>query len=364
MRGWPRRSGLHAFALALVLGMVLAAPNGAAAFTASRASDVVLVHGYAPTGCPGTNVAVDWQPLGADLAEDGWTGVKHGVGFYSCDAGVAASDWIDPHHRPGAAAQGEYFAECRSNPEFPDCQAGQWLSHEPSATEGATSHNRNTDIRHLAYHLAWYLWDNFSSKGRNAQVVGYSMGGLIVRWALLATQDHSVGTDPATGLYVFPPRLLVHNVVTLGTPHNGSFVAYLRGLAPSVEADEMTPGSRFLTELNQNGAPRASGGTDWTVIGAEHLDAGDLVVASRSATNMCCSAVHRIVYYAPLILHVGSTTYANRTSEASDATICYANPTTFVRASGVPNVGSIVDRALFGTLIDWPPTGGSCPLSG
>lgn len=351
--------------LALLAVAVMTAPRSALAFTPSKSFDIVLLHGYAPTGCPGTNVASDWQPLAADLGEDGWTGIKHEIGYYSCDAGVPSGDWIDIHHRPGASPHGEYFAECRTNPEFADCQAGGWLSHEASANEGATSHNRNTDIRHLAYHLAWYLWDEFSSRGVNVQVVAYSMGGLIARWALYATQDHATGTDPATGRYVFPPSLLVHNVATLGTPHNGAFLAYLRGLAPSVQADEMTPGSVFLGRLNVNGAPRAAQGTDWTVIGAENTGlSGDEVVASRSAINMCCTSVHRIVYYQPLIVHVGPSTYANQTGETWNATICYANPSPLVGAANVPNVGSMVDRALFGSLLQWPVTGGSCPLSG
>lgn len=352
-------------AVLLLACVTLAAPRSALAFTYSRSFDVVLVHGYAPTGCPGTNVADDWQPLVTDLAEHGWTGAKHEIGFYSCDAGVPTGDWTDTHHRPGASAHGEYDAECRANAEFPDCQSRGWLSHEASASEGTTSHNRNTDIRHLAYHLAWFLWDRFSSRGVNVQLVTYSMGGLIARWALYATQDHAVGTDPATGRYVFPPRLLVHNVVTLGTPHAGSFLTFLRGLAPSVEADEMTPGSTFLNQLAVNGAPRAAQGTDWTAIGAEDTGfSGDGVVASRSAISMCCTAVHRIVYYSPEIIHIGPTTYANQTAEESNATICYGNPTPLVRAANVPNVGRMVDRALLGSLLQWPATGGSCPLSG
>jgi len=359
------RARVPVLALVPLVSVLLMAPGAALAFTPSKAFDIVLVHGYAPTGCPGTNVANDWQPLTADLREDGWTGAIHEIGYYSCDAGVPAGDWIDPHHRPGAGAHGEYFAECGANPEFADCQAGGWQSHEPSAAEGTTSHNRNTDIRHLAYHLAWYLWDEFTSRGRNVQVVAYSMGGLLVRWALDATQDHALGTDPATGGYVFPPRLLVHNVVTLGTPHAGSFLTFLRGLAPSVQADEMTPGSTFLAQLDANGAPRGAAGTDWTVIGAENTGfSGDEVVASRSSTAMCCTSVHRIVYYVPLIVHIGSTTYANQTNEASNATICYGNPSPLARAANVPNVGSVVDLALFGALPRWPVTGGPCPLSG
>jgi hypothetical protein len=359
------RAHVSGVALVLLTAALLMGSRAAFAFSPSRSFDVVLLHGYAPTGCPGTNVASDWQPLAADLGEDGWTGVTHEIGYYACDAGVPAADWIDAHHRPGASPHGEYFAECRANPEFPDCQAGGWQSHEASAAEGTTSHNRNTDIRHLAYHLAWYLWDNFSSRGVNVQVAAYSMGGLLARWALYATQDHAVGTDPATGQYVFPPRLLVHNVVTLGTPHNGSFLAFLRGVAPSVQADELTPGSTFLGQLNVNGAPRAAEGTDWTVIGAEDTGvSGDGVVASRSATSMCCTDVHRVVYYRPIIIHIGPSTYADQTGEDQNATICYANPSPLVRAANVPNVGSMVDRALFGSLAQWTVTGGPCPLSG
>ncbi|PSQ19274.1 hypothetical protein BRD00_03310 [Halobacteriales archaeon QS_8_69_26] len=63
-------------------------------------------------------------------------------------------------------------------------------------------------------------------------VLAHSMGGLSARWAV----EHLDGDD------------YVDDLVTLGTPHQGTYLAYV-GLA-TAGARAMVPGSPFLRELN------------------------------------------------------------------------------------------------------------------
>jgi pimeloyl-ACP methyl ester carboxylesterase len=128
----------------------------------------------------------------------------------------------------------------------------------------------NTPIEHLAYHLAWNIYDTYSSRNVPIDVVAHSMGGLIIRYALAATERHVAD---------FPPYLLVEDVVTLGTPHGGS-----RGhrFAPSLQGSEMDPGSSFIKSLVKFGFnPQGRGGTDWTTAGSDD----DTAVAADRAVG-------------------------------------------------------------------------------
>ena len=68
--------------------------------------------------------------------------------------------------------------------------------------------------------------------GSEVDVVAHSMGGLDSRWAIEKL-------DAAQ---------YVDDLVTLGTPHQGTYVAYLGALTDG--GRDMIPGSDFLTELN------------------------------------------------------------------------------------------------------------------
>lgn len=63
-------------------------------------------------------------------------------------------------------------------------------------------------------------------------VVAHSMGGLDSRWCV----EEQAGAQ------------YVDDLVTLGTPHQGTYAAYLGSLTPG--GRDMIPGSEFLTELN------------------------------------------------------------------------------------------------------------------
>jgi triacylglycerol lipase len=68
--------------------------------------------------------------------------------------------------------------------------------------------------------------------GSEVDVVAHSMGGLDSRWAI-----EKLGA-----------ARYVDDLVTLGTPHQGTYVAYLDFYSPA--GRDMDPGSEFLTDLN------------------------------------------------------------------------------------------------------------------
>jgi pimeloyl-ACP methyl ester carboxylesterase len=112
-------------------------------------------------------------------------------------------------------------------------------------------------LQDIAKDLAHYI----DRRGRAVDVIGHSMGGLIVRVALLGS---------AQGWDGFPQRKLdIDDVVTLGTPYQG--VA-----SPSAHADrqwqQMRRGSGFLDRLHERGSGLGdawASGTDWTLIGSK-----------------------------------------------------------------------------------------------
>lgn len=69
-------------------------------------------------------------------------------------------------------------------------------------------------------------------QGSDVDIIAHSMGGLDSRWAV-----EKLGADR-----------YVDDLITLGTPHQGTYVAYLDVVTPA--GRDMDPGSDFLTELN------------------------------------------------------------------------------------------------------------------
>jgi pimeloyl-ACP methyl ester carboxylesterase len=120
--------------------------------------------------------------------------------------------------------------------------------------DGKASNER--PIQDIARDLAIYI----DRQERPVDVIGHSMGGLIVRVALLGS---------AQGWDGFPSKLDVDNVVTLSTPHQG--VAN-----PSANNDrqwqQMDPDSSFIERLHERGSGLGddwADGTDWSLVGSQ-----------------------------------------------------------------------------------------------
>jgi Putative serine esterase (DUF676) len=139
---------------------------------------------------------------------------------------------------------------------------------------------QNTSIRELGRRLANNIYNVYSSKGKSIDLMGHSMGGLIIRAALAGYQRHERG---------WPPLLFVEDAVTLGTPHEG---AQGSRLCFTRQCKDMRPGSGFMNWLAKAPNPQASGGTDWTLIGASD----DGVAPPGTSTSSAMKARHVVTY--------------------------------------------------------------------
>jgi pimeloyl-ACP methyl ester carboxylesterase len=154
-------------------------------------------------------------------------------------------------------------------------------------------HTKDASWRHLAYHVAWYIFHEFTDQNPPipVDVVAHSAGGLIMRYALGQVAEHHPD---------FPPILLVEDVVTMATPHDGATGGF--NFAGTTwyacdakkwytswwayrELQELCWYDSFIREIATFDYPMmmdAGLKTDWTVMGSRH----DEWVASCSATYM------------------------------------------------------------------------------
>lgn len=223
---------------------------------------MVFVHGLALDGS--SNCASTWNDVKRKFRDWGHTGGFSTVAYYGDDR--ECSHWIS-HHGSHRAHYYRYGHQLHEN------------------------HQADTDIRHLGYHFAWFLWTHYSSRGKRVDIVAHSMGGLIARYALAQTER---GHDR------FPPYLLVEDVATLGTPHGGARW-YTSGCGRG-QCIQMNAGSSFLVWLEQNGwEPDGRGGTDWSTFGSDddNLVAADRAAGTardRSPAHDCIGSCHKVWY--------------------------------------------------------------------
>lgn len=150
-------------------------------------------------------------------------------------------------------------------------------THCTSKYDGTT----NSDLGNVSEALRKYIKKNFTDKGKTVDVVAHSTGGLIIRNAII--QSHLSAGD-----------LFVEDVVTLGTPHEGSKWG---NACNATQCKQLRPDSSYIKGLNyfSTKAKRyheADGGTNWTLVGSHF----DVVVPVDSATSKAVYAKHRIRY--------------------------------------------------------------------
>lgn len=241
-----------ALAAAVILAVVVVPASPASARSDNRAKPILFLHGLDAFGSAGSDCNM-WNPMISALRAWGHTGAMHKIKYYTYDT---------------------------------------------NCTNTIASGDQNVSITTLGNNLAWWIWNNYTSRGITVDVVGHSMGGLITRSAL--AQAGSAGA---------PAYLYVEDVVTLGTPHSGSGWAYGCGW---LQCEQIRPGSSFLNGLRQN--PQGSGGTDWTLVGSD----SDGIVSASSGTGM--TAAHKVQYWWP---DYGHSDYYGDTSDARDADVQY-----------------------------------------
>jgi pimeloyl-ACP methyl ester carboxylesterase len=238
---------LASLMLGASLALVAAAPAQAApARGNTKSNTVIFVHGFSTGGSVACRP--NWSNAGSHFRAMGWTGSLETYGLYAADS------------------------ECT------------WK--HPSATV-------DTSIKTIGKHLANVIYNNYTSKGLKVDIVAHSMGGLVVRAALMGVRLGESG---------FPAHLYVEDVVTLATPHTGTSLTALCYLWPDLNQPQqcldMNPGSAFLDWLGSLGAPAyarlpvSAMGTEWTVMSSF----ADAVVSEASGVNVY--ADHRIQYHA------------------------------------------------------------------
>lgn len=246
--------------------------------TDSRSKPVLFLHGLDAFGEAGNDCNATFGRMISTLRGWGYSGTLATVKYYHGDTNCTTS--LD------AAGSHSSF--------YPRTDAHQ-----------NGSHDMDGDIRHLAYHLAWTIYNQYSSKGVTVDLVGHSMGGLIIRSMLRYNQENNAS---------FPPYLYVEDVTTLGTPHSGSGYASWCGWA--YQCNQMATGSSYLSDLATNAKnPQGDGGTDWTTVAS--YDDGTVSTSSAGAMD----ASHKVRYLGSM--NIGHSDYMNDTSDVRDADVEY-----------------------------------------
>ncbi|MFV0131787.1 esterase/lipase family protein [Streptomyces sp. HMX87] len=207
------------------LGVVATALPAAAATTPkgnnSSNEDVLLVHGYDPLWEAKFDCNDYFKDIRKDLKDYRWKGKVRGVAFYkgdwNCDFRIASGD-------------------------------------------------RDTGLKDLGKKLANKIYKDYTAKGKSVDLVGHSMGGLIIRAALTGVAKKEAG---------FPKKLFVEDVVTLGTPHAGTNWGWGHSYQ---QTKDMRKNSSLIKWLKNN--PQSTQPTDWTAIGSD----SDAIVSESSAT--------------------------------------------------------------------------------
>ncbi|QNP72241.1 hypothetical protein IAG44_24380 [Streptomyces roseirectus] len=204
--------------------LATAVPAGAASTPArnnSKSEDVLLVHGYDPVWAAKFDCKDYFKDVIKGFKDYKWKGKVRGVAFYK-------DDWNCDFR----IAKGE----------------------------------RDRGLKQLGKDLANKIYKDYTSKGKSVDLLGHSMGGLIIQAALTGVAKKESG---------FPKKLYVEDVVTLGTPHAGTGWGWGHDYQ---QTKDMRPKSSFLKWLKNN--PQSTQATDWTAIGSN----SDAIVSETSAT--------------------------------------------------------------------------------
>lgn len=210
----------------------------------STTETVYLVKGYDPDGKPGVNCASRWDGAITAMKRWGWKGDFVRVGFYTGDKKKNGCD-INLAKKDGT---------------------------------------RELGIKELGRRLAWNVHLNHSRWGRSVDLVGHSMGSLIIRAAAAGTERHEEG---------WPPYIYVEDAVTLGGPHYGSrWATVCKEFQAYQQCADISFPSKFHSWLHTTGVPRSEQGTDWTLVGSK----ADTTVHSKSSVPDQDGAAHLVRY--------------------------------------------------------------------
>ena len=241
--------------LAIVAATVLAVitPLTSTVSAAGNSAPILWVHGsQASSTCPIVDSKKQSTPFKNVLTKRAYTGPLVPIDYYCGD-------------KTGVSIRGSGGPSTEQYPQ--------------------NGYTQETPIERLGLDLAWFIYNTYTINGQSVNIASASMGGLITMYAVTHT-----GTD------VFPPYLLVDNVLTFSTPFGGvdkptvgteaQYVKMICGV--KTQCNQMISGSAFLQELTSQPIPAE---IDVTTIGGGQRDI--LSFTSSSAI----SADHKVNFY-------------------------------------------------------------------
>lgn len=308
----PKRLALAFVAVVLLsAGLLFVRPPQARAVYAI--SPIILLHGFNSHSAQDCNISTMWGTVKGYLQSHGMTNVLS-LGYYlgdtHCDQYI-----LDNSH-------------CSS-----------WYPGNFGTV--------NEDIRHTTCNIAWWIWNNYSQYGTTAGVIPHSMGGILIRQILNDTPYY-----PG----IFPPYLIIYDVATAGTPHQGltagaaalpALGAFFSGCwSPCLEVMQMERVNPLMSNLNSKDFrkgwarnPQGNGGTDWTNLASNNdgllywgctssneTMGAPSAVYNTTACGLMPGAKHFVVYpgCCPYYDHGGYLTDTNTTWDARE---CYSDNT-------------------------------------
>jgi pimeloyl-ACP methyl ester carboxylesterase len=229
------------------------------------ACDVVFIFGFTGLDGPESASYSNWNNMREYYLKRGYRSVSM-LDYY----GGAC----EPIQDPSSVAHMEHWGA-----------HGYWMANHHTPRNGlgcngqdVVVHDRNTDYRHMAFHVAQWLADTYGTT--KIDIVAHSMGGLMVRYLMAMAAER----DPHF------PMLDVEDIVTMGTPHHGVYRAPCdhAGWTQTQQMSWCSSETEWLAEHAQN--PQGLMGTDWTTMGSED----DEWVTTGSAGGM--AALHKVKY--------------------------------------------------------------------
>jgi hypothetical protein len=225
-----RRIRSIAFAAVAVVAALAATACQPTPRAENRTRVVIFVHGWSMFGS-GDDCASTFGGLESALKAKGFTGSMVTVGYYDTDKNcdVNLRSW----------------GNVSNSTAWPD----------------------------LSKAFSTFVYETYTKKGITVDLVGHSMGGLIIRGAVYGSGSGQTG---------FSAPIDVEDAVTLAAPHNGA-AWYSNGCLWG-QCSGLKPGSSEITWLQKNGDPQGAKGTEWTVIGSPADDT--VPVASALTMNV------------------------------------------------------------------------------
>ena len=277
-----RRIATVLVVLAFVLTAYFLIPSKKA-LAGSFNAPVILVHGFNVNSKIDCNTGSTFGDIQTFFTNQGYWNTRT-VGFYNNDYDCDTSIQLESSHCTG------------------------W--YDSGSNDGTV----NEDIRHVSCLLAWWIWDHYTSQGITVAVVAHSMGGILIRQAMNDTPYE----------IQFPPYLMISDVATAGSPHQGLTAGAAWGLGIKdgcpgncTQVAQMEAYNALMSNMNSTSFrggfarnPQGNGGTDWTTMSSENDEVLQWCVAGESlgapsgvdATELCGlmpGATHFVIYPGP-----------------------------------------------------------------